>query len=315
MRLRIGLTLAAFLAVAPIATAEPLPDTPAALPACALRQVASLDITTEPDGSVAVPVTIEGREGLMVVDTGSIISVISESEARARDLTLRPNDLGLAYMGGVAADRTVRVSKVSIGRLSGSNLMMLVVPGGAELQHNAIGLLGPDILGNYDVEFDFAAAKLNLFETDHCPGQVVYWTKEPYAAAPMKVDEVGHIFVDIQLNGKPVQAALDTGADRSTISASLAKKLFGIDKDSPGMKPLGNVSVNGTAPAPLYRYPFATLTFEGVTVQNPVIDILDGDRFEVGDNQMLLGIKTMRRLHMYISYKEKMVYFTPAESR
>jgi predicted aspartyl protease len=288
---------------------------PSATP-CPLQQVASLDIVTEPDGSFAVPMTIEDKPGLMLVDTGSIYSVISESEARARDMSIRVGLPVMHYLGGVPIYKSAKADTIQLGAMTGHDLTMMVVPGAAELQHNVIGMVGPDILQNYDVELDFAAGKMNLFDVKHCPGQVVYWTHTPYAAVPIRMDNGGHMFVDVQVNGKTISAGVDTGADRSTMPLRVAKELFGIDAHSPGMKPLGDIRVNGTQPAPLYRYPFDTLTLEGVTVHQPVIDILDGDRFEVGGgNQMLLGIKTLRQLHIYISYNEKMLYLTPAEAR
>src|SRR5450432_2602708 len=48
-------------------------------PACKLLQLTSLELTTEPDGLVSVPATIDGLNGLMAVDTGGINSVIGQS--------------------------------------------------------------------------------------------------------------------------------------------------------------------------------------------------------------------------------------------
>ncbi len=40
------------------------------------------------------------------------------------------------------------------------------------------------MMWNYDVDFDFAVGKFNLFSKDHCDGQVVYWTRSPVAVVP-----------------------------------------------------------------------------------------------------------------------------------
>jgi predicted aspartyl protease len=295
------------LAAMPVAAS----DAPA--PACTLKQAVSLDMTTERNGSIAIPVGVDGQKSLMVVDTGSIFSVFGEEEVRARGMSLNWSDLQIEYLGGVNVNRITKVSSLTIGQMTGSDVHLMVTPEGV-LEHDAVGMIGPDILSNFDVDIDFAANKFNLFVNDHCPGKVVYWTHGGYAVVPMDLEN-GHIVVPVTLDGKTVSAVVDTGADRSTISLDLAKSLFGLRSDSPGMKALGETSVNQTQPAPRYRYPFKALSFAGVTVQTPVIDILDGKRFNAGSNEMLLGVKTLRQLHLYIAYKEKALYLTPAEQR
>lgn len=294
--------------------ARPFPEVTAPPATCKLYNLAILDMATEADGRVTIPATIEDQPGRLMVDTGSIYSVLGESEALARNLTIRPSGQIFYYEGGVPLYNMTRVDRIQIGRLKGTDHEMMVVTS-SQLDHDTIGMLGPDIMANYDIDFDFAAGTFSLFDPDHCPGEVVYWTKTPYAAVPMRLDRGGHIIITVSLDGKPVDALVDTGAYRSTISMKLAKALFGIDEKDPKAKKMGEISVNGTLPAPLYRYPFGALTLEGVTVNNPMIDILDDDRFDDGDNEMTLGIKTLRQLHMYIGYKEKTIYFTPAEAR
>ncbi len=313
-----GFLLLGALFFAAAAGAEEPSDKPAATaapaPACRLGRVASLELSTRPDGGITVPVEIQGQTGQMLVDTGSIYSVIGKSEALSRGLNVKLANMFLSYLGGVPMYEMTRTDRIAIGNMVGKDLSLMVIDS-KHLPHDTIGMLAPDVLRGFDVEFDFAAGKFNLFDPDHCPGQVVYWTKTPYAAVPMHIDESGHIIIQVTLNGKTVSAGVDTGADRSTITLGLAKSLFGIDANDPKLVTMGKVSVNGTAAAPLYRYPFDTLILEGVTVNHPVIDILDGERFSAGDNLMILGVKTLRQLHMYIAYKENVVYFTPAEAR
>ena len=310
----IALWLLGTLLCASAAGADETPPAAAPAPACPLGRVASLELSTRPDGGITVPIDIQGQTGQMLVDTGSIYSVIGKSEALARGLNVKLANMFLTYLGGVPMYEMARVDRFGIGPVAGHDLSLMVIDS-KHLPHDTIGMLAPDLMRGFDVEFDFAAGRFNLFDPDHCPGAVVYWTKTPYAAVPMHIDDGGHIIIQVTLNGKTVSAAIDTGADRSTITLGLAKSLFGIDAKDPKMVAMGDVSVNGTAAAPLYRYPFDTLILEGVTVNHPVIDILDGERFSAGDNLMILGVKTLRQLHMYIAYTEKVVYFTPAEAR
>ena len=49
------------------------------------------------------------------------------------------------------------------------------------------GDLGTRMFEKVDLELDIAGGKFNLFSSDHCPGNVVYWTKN-YAELPLKRD-------------------------------------------------------------------------------------------------------------------------------
>ncbi len=65
--------------------------------------------------------------------------------------------------------------------------------------------------------------------------------------------------------------------------------------------------------ASTYRYPFATLTFEGIEVRNPNILILDTGS-DSRDAELIVGIGVLRQLHLYIAYGEKTLYLTGAEA-
>jgi predicted aspartyl protease len=288
-------------------------DAPAK-PDCRLHEIASLDMTTEPDGRFAVPATIEGKAGLMMVDTGSMYSVIGTSEAHDRNLEIKVPKVRLAYMGGVGVSQMAYVHQFQLGGLKADDLPLLVLSSNA-FDANTMGFLGPDIMGRFDLELDFAAGKLRLFDPHHCPGMVVYWTRSPYAVVPMTADRAGHVVVPVTLDGKDLKAVLDTGASNSTITTGMARGLFGVDKTDPAMRRDIDVSVNGTEATALYRYPFKALVLDGVSIGQPSVDILEGKRFKVGEDEMLIGIKTLRRLHLYIAYGEQKVYMTPAEER
>jgi len=63
---------------------------------------------------------------------------------------------------------------------------------------------------------------------------------------------------------------------------------------------------------PRYSYTFKTLNFDGVTVQNPKVWFISQKYSKDPDYKMLLGMNVIRQLHMFISYKEKMLYITSA---
>jgi hypothetical protein len=171
------------------------------------------------------------------------------------------------------------------------------------------GTLAPSILASYDVDFDFWHDKMNLIRPDHCPGKVVYWTKTPVSIVPMEIQNRVHIRIPVTIDGKEIMAQLDTGSVTSYITQRAASKFLGIDEKSAGMKSLGNIPVNGM-PGLVYNYPFQTLTFGGVTVNRPHIQIVSDPVWREDD--LLLGVGILRQLHLYIAYGEKKLYITPA---
>jgi predicted aspartyl protease len=119
-----------------------------------------------------------------------------------------------------------------------------------------------------------------------------------------------HIRIPVTIDGKEINAVLDTGAPTSFITMRAARRYLGLDEKDPALKSRGTVSINGMA-GTVYNYPFQSLSFGAIQVSHPQIHIVE-DR--VWDNQtdLLLGIGILRQLHLYIAYKEGNMYITPA---
>ncbi|HXC55190.1 MAG TPA: pepsin/retropepsin-like aspartic protease family protein [Rhizomicrobium sp.] len=281
---------------------------------CQLPRIASLDMQTEPNGLVTVPVTVAGRAGRWLVDTGNVTSMISDTVATQLNLSRGMYYAPGTMMGGVSINEFAIVPSLEFAGMRAGKSQLSVAPEFV-LENDTIGMLAPDIMQHYDIDFDFAAGRLNVFSASHCPGKVVYWTKGNYAQVPMKLDSDGHITIPVTLDGKAMTAVVDTGAQGSTMSMATFESLFRIGGKDAALKPLGNVSVNETKPTAAYRYPFATLSFEGVQVISPNIVLLKDTRMGDDDTGLLLGIETLRQLHMYIAYQEGNIYLTPAEAR
>src|SRR6185312_15919031 len=146
--------------------------------------------------------------------------------------------------------------------------------------YKADGILAGDLLTQFDVEFDFAAKKLNLFSQDHCPGKVVYWTRGGYADLPFHmtsgpISTGDHIDLLMTLDGHELTTELDTGSATTWLRHKAAVQVFGLEDKSPGMERVAG----GSDELPVYRKQFGELSLGGVTVKNPVIDIVS-DQFD-----------------------------------
>lgn len=281
------------------APAAQSPAAQAPAPACKLVRKALLDMNMDDTGRITVPVFINGTEKHMLVDTGASDSLIAAATVADLKLATRraPNGAYMQGFGGRIDAKVVDIAEFGLGRMKGKNFTLFVETGYLD----ADGLLGGDFLYFFDLDFDFANAKLSLISPDHCPGKVVYWSKGAYGVVPFQLEQ-NHIMIKVQLDGQEIKAALDTGADDTVMSLERASGAFDLDKDKLRKS---------------HHYPFKTLSFGDVNVGNPAIALVtDTESAVMGhhsdDLQMIIGMGVLRRMHLYISYKEKQIYVTPA---
>jgi predicted aspartyl protease len=275
---------------------------------CHLTRIAQLDMTIDTTGRIEVPMTVAGQRLNMLIDTGGVNSSLT---AEAVDtLGLHPeifNNVKIVAFGGQVIDHYVTAHDIDFGGLRAHSMTFLVEPRG-RMFSDVQGILGPEVLRAYDDDFDFANGKFSLFERSHCGGNLVYWTSEPHAEIPFRIDDAGHILFYVVLDGKEIRVTLDTGASGSVLNLEQAEDLFGFSESDPLLKPV-RTTVNGR----VYRYPFKTMTIGGVTVNNPDLALVSrADSRFPGRQPALLGITVLRQLHMYISYSEEKIFVTAA---
>ncbi len=282
------------------------------------------------DPRMFVPVSMEGKQKLMLLDTGGGVSEITVEAAD--ELGLQRRSLGFISvdLAGESSDQAADVSSFSIGQLTTKSIEFVVSPGtrlfGGDNRY--AGVIGPNILKQYDVDIDFGASKLALLSPDHCDGKVIYWPATAVAVVPIRVLKSGHIVMTVQLEGKPVTAMLDTGAAMSTLTYPVAESDFGLKMGSPDAPYAGEMS--GKPGAAVYSHRFKSLDFDGIAVGNLDVEILPDflkDKYKTGaetgtrlgnpsDNDefpdMLIGMNVLKHLHVYIAYNERRLYITPA---
>ena len=285
-------------------TAPPVP--------CQLGRAASLDTVTTAEGMIAVRGSVNGHDENFLIDTGGVGGTLGFASAFQSRLTPQRAAMSDRFVGGTTLDYGANVARFAVGPLSYPNMWFSIAPD-RMLPADLVGSIQPHIWNDLDVEIDFLNGKLNMFLEKQCPGHVVYWTHDAFAAVPMKVYPGGHISVMATLDGKPIEAFIDSGAQRSTMSLTMARTLLGIDEKNPALKQLGTTSINYLVPAKTYRYPFQTVNLEGISIRNPDVLIVDTGP-DAHEPPFILGIGALRQLHLFIAYDEKVLYLTAAEA-
>ena len=279
--------------------------------ACTLVRAASLDMSTDEAGGGIVPMTIGTQKINLLIDTGGIDSMLTESAVTTLKLAkYKFYGAKVEMFGGQAIDSWTSARDVELGGLKAPKMPFMVMPDG-HLSDGVSGTLAPDIMRAYDDEFDFANAKFNLFAPVHCNANLAYWTKDDHAEIPFDLDQFGQISFIVEVDGKKFRADLDTGSSRSILKLEVAENTFDFNESDPQLKTLRKTE-NGS----VYKYPFKTLSFSGVAVSNPDIELYS--RRDVGFSgrgpDLIIGMGILRQLHMYIAFSQRILYVTPASA-
>jgi predicted aspartyl protease len=289
--------------------------------ACSLKRIASADAELTPNDLLVVHTKINDQPVLMGIDTGAAISVMFDGPAARLGLPRTPIKEFIYGVDGRMLSQQAEVRKLQIGGRFRSHDDFPVSPSDAG-NPDIVGLLGSDYLSNYDLEIDLADHEVNLFDQDHCPGKVVYWTNS-YNASDVHIDPItGEIRIYVDLDGDRIGAVIDTGASQTALRLSAARGRFGLSSDSPGVERIGDSVGIGGQQMPLYRYGFKTLKFGDLTIHNPSVDLLSmRDGFMPLDTRvsssdmpdMLVGMSLLKHLRLYIAYGERRIYYTVVE--
>jgi hypothetical protein len=301
--------------------------------ACKLTQIASMEMFTEPSGVIAVPVVVNGAQHRFLVGTADPHTMLLAAFAESAHIPQKSiNQQVTIHTPGGDAKRYGIVDSLVLGASAAKNLNLVIAPDDYPEDHDVVGSLGVDILANFDVEFDFAAHKLNLFSSDHCPNMGAYWARQ-YAELPIDMKPLGRPAASWTLDGQPVTVTFSMDSPGSSMPFNFAKTRFGLDPGSPGVE-TAQAEKDGT---PAHRYRFKQLSAEGVTITNPLVRLLGEPaetpcdvktRYEknrddrapnvlrrvkcYGSGDVALGIRELSKMHLLFAFKENKLYFTAA---
>lgn len=305
--------LIALLGQAPALAAAPAPAA-----RCELQLLAELPVSLE-DGSPTVEAQINGKPARLFIDTGSDMTLLFRHGAAQLGLATRPAPGARFYgVGGGDDARSARVETLRIGQLTARDEDLLVVGRGD--MGAVLGVLGATFLLQGDLEFDLPEGKIRLFRPKNCDGdEVVYWG-QAYAVAPMRPVTDDSIQLTVQVNGAPIRAQLDSGADLSTMTLQGAARA-GMTPGSAGMTADADSIGMGPGKVKTWVGVFPTFGFGEETIRNAKLRVADlfgeDTEKELGSNlavkvvdspQMLLGADFLRSHRVYVSRSQRRIY-------
>jgi predicted aspartyl protease len=279
---------------------------------CKLHRVASFPMTRVGD-LVTVPVLINGVEKHFLVDTGGYVTSVSSDTATQMKLEAHPIVFNrIEDVGGKEATQYVYADSFKLGGMEAKKFDLMV----DQVKNPHIdGTLAPDLLRNFDVEFDFAGMTMNLFRPHACDGKAAYWTKD-FIILPMEVTKSGHTRVGVTLDGEDMDAILDSGAAVSVMTFGSAQRFFSISPDSAGVTKAGHLEGGAGSVNDGYHYPFKSLSMGGVAATNPNL-LLSTAPTVLSDEHvsLILGMTELRFLHLYFAYHEHKLYISTVQAQ
>ncbi|WP_246375918.1 pepsin/retropepsin-like aspartic protease family protein [Gluconacetobacter takamatsuzukensis] len=287
---------------------------------CAVTRVARVPLRDD-GGYLSVPVSIAGRTARgaysLVVDTGAEGGLVSARVAQALGLAVDSGRSTVLYgtggAGGMVPNVLIAALRLNTEDGQGLDLGPLStpvgeLPGQPMITPPVAGLLGGDVLSRFDLEFDVAGGWLSLWrvqgEYDACRAAPA-WRG---AYGTVKLLREGHrVAVEVELDGRPLTALVDSGA-RSRILSIEAAKRAGVSEDRLAADPGGETSGVDGRPVLYHWHRFGSLRVGAEVEQAPVLTVSRlRDRVD-----MLLGADWFARHDVWISYATGRMFTRPA---
>lgn len=233
---------------------------------------------------VALKLKIKGQGPFdFMVDTGLTTEFITPHLRQVLDIhknAASSKIRGLAAGGSTIANDLVELDDAALccGKIDGSDELPLpklhaIITNFPQEHidpaHDPVeGMLGMEMLSQYDVDFDFPAGRIRFWK----PGTAVQATTGLVAIPAVVINETGLIGIRLATPGttQPVLAFLDCGSTFSLVNWQAAKILGFPEKEDPVYKTSSTIMAIGIDGRP-FRLPTAkkVLTFTGDTMMDP----------------------------------------------
>ena len=275
---------------------------------CTLLKIADLPVTMA-GMQPMVTAKINDQDARLFIDTGAFFSILNPGSAAKFGLKLGPLDPRF-HVQGATGEASMHVTTVKTLTFLGIPFPDVEFLVGEHALGPADGLIGQNVLGGPDVEYDFANGVARLFHPKDCgDSPLAYWAAGgAVAELPIdRMDEQGRrIMGTATLNGVRIHVLFDTGAGRSVLTVDGARRA-GVSLDGPNVVQLGASSALGARVARSWIAPFQSFEIGGEQVKATRIRIADLDMRDV---DMLLGADFFLSHHIYIARSQNRVYFT-----
>ena len=301
---------------------------------CTPKLLASLEITTTPDGGIAVPVMIDGQAHqftLNLLGPSSRIPQQLASDLNLRDIYRKRSTAEQLQLDSFVAGAALPMSDIVVVEaetIQIGDIVVRNVPTRTVKIPNFEGELGLSFFSNYDLELDIASNQMKLYASDDCIATAPPWS-ERFWTLPLERQPTGHIFTHVVLDGHEVSASFGPEFPHTTLEMNVATQIYGLTPNSVGMVPT-SPDTQRSPQRPTFKHTFSSLVADGMAFSNLQMltngtaddPICDGTPHKVvrmtfacfKGGSLVLGLNEMRQMHLYFAFKQGKVFFTAAKT-
>jgi predicted aspartyl protease len=255
----------------------------------------------------AVEGTINGTPAVMLVDTGAFDTALTRNGATRRDLGLFSTGRWAEGIGGRSRLYTARLKDFSIGPIHSGHRTELTVIGSTTFTPSFDAILGAPFLLQMDLELDLRAHRMKFYRPNNCDKTALLLWKEDTVVLPFErsSDRSPNPHFTVVVNGRELDAVIDSGAHRSFMMLDAAKRI-GIDVKGPGAVRIGNAGGVGSDSAPYWIVPVKSVKLGDETIANVELGVIDSQGPRGLD--LLLGQDFLRAHRVLFAMSQEKLY-------
>lgn len=286
--------------------------------ACA-APVAELTLSYDEFGRPLVPVSIDGRDEVMLLDLGGGLSALEMDLVRSLGLPEIHSEIGMTVWTGETSHLATRTELFRLGEIERRDMGFMILPG-YDYKLSAgerVGILAMDLFAGHDLAFDFGSDEFRIHPPNACPDLREGESDEYVTVRPLLDSTSHYVSIAVFLDGVEFVGLLDTGAENSVLNTDLAARLFGIDISSPDEN---MVLVESFGPYDAYERRFDELRIGDISIADPNLELfpnlLGNRRWEtpdgeiIGPAQLIIGMDILRRFDLYLAPQAALALFS-----
>jgi predicted aspartyl protease len=278
--------------------------------ACRYVPVAKVPVELSPARQPTIEGSINGTPMRMLLDTGAYTSHLMPGTAERLGVALDQSGQYAMGLGGASVIYVARLKDFAIGpRHFGKTVIPVVGATGGDIGVPA--LVGADFLFQMDLEIALADKFIQFLRASDCNGTfLAYWDRNAMEVPFSGIEERSlKPYVEVTLNGVRLQAILDTGATRTTVSRQGAA-LAGITPESASVVKGSRAYGVGGASVDTWMATFDSFAIGDETIKNAELAIRDESQTGRGRVDVILGVDFLRAHRILFAMSQQKLYIS-----
>ncbi|MBB2166905.1 hypothetical protein HLH36_00790 [Gluconacetobacter aggeris] len=281
------------------------PPPPAPRNGRCIAHVLSLPLLTG-EGSPGVPITLNAAEGMAFLSLSQEMLGVFERPGIGYD---HGRSLQMKTVTGAGETRETVVDRLQLDRGSAHHVPAVILGQIGDRKvagRPVLGVVGYDILGNYDVLIDFPGQTVTLFKETGaaaCPPLPALVGAHAYTALLMPNPLGMDVTVQVAIDGAPVGMQVEPGSNASIVRAADAADI-GVGQAALADDPRSRTEAGNAIIGHRHRF------------THPVIGTWHGDSLaaDVTDAQFnILGMDFFRGRRVLFAFPTRMLYFSDVQ--